>query len=428
MLLAVVLLAPVLTRGPMLVGVTSESAYVVWQTSEKQTNGTVRIGSAPGNYPGSAQDASYTETHHVQLTGLLPATTYHYAIDSDPQAQDSTFTTAPAGPALTPIRFIVYGDSRTNTSDHQSVVNAIRQEPNISFLLHTGDMAQNYPFSQEWDTFFQVEHDLLRSTPLFPTIGNHETLDSLYTWGLYFSPPRFNPDPGGSVRYYSADWGAVHLVSLDTFDQTGPAIDPKLDTISDAQLEWMKADLDAARARRQTIFISLHHGAVSHAVGPDAHGGSQLILNEVIPELAARHVTAAFAGHDHIYERGCTFGVDYFVAGGGGAPLYPVADGGLPPSVLSLHSTLAYSVITVQGASVSGLTKNEHGIQIDSFVLPSAGCQSDAGIDDPLPDAGQPDAGGTGTTTTTARACGSAGAATLLCLLPLAFLRRRRRA
>ena len=94
MLLAVLLLAPVLTRGPILVGVASESAYVVWQTSERQANGTVRIGSAPGNYPGSAQDASYTETHHVQLTGLLPATTYHYAIDSDPQAQDSTFTTA----------------------------------------------------------------------------------------------------------------------------------------------------------------------------------------------------------------------------------------------------------------------------------------------------------------------------------------------
>ena len=88
MLLAVLLLAPVLTRGPMLVGVASESAYVVWQTSERQANGTVRIGSAPGNYPGSAQDASYTETHHVQLTGLLPATTYHYAIDSDPHEPD----------------------------------------------------------------------------------------------------------------------------------------------------------------------------------------------------------------------------------------------------------------------------------------------------------------------------------------------------
>src|SRR4051812_24093395 len=128
MLLAVLLLAPVLTRGPALVGVTSESAYVVWQTSEKQANGTVRIGSTAGSYPGSAQDSSYTETHHVLLSGLLPSTTYHYAIDTDPHAQDSMFTTAPASGVQTPIRFIVYGDNRTNTSDHQAVVNAILQE------------------------------------------------------------------------------------------------------------------------------------------------------------------------------------------------------------------------------------------------------------------------------------------------------------
>ena len=196
MLLAVLLLAPVLTRGPILVGVTSESAYVVWQTSEKQANGTVKVGTAAGTYAGSVQDSAYTDTHHALLAGLLPSTTYHYAIDSDPRAQDSSFTTAPAGPVTAPIRFVVYGDNRTDTQDHQSVVNAILGEPDIAFLVHTGDMAQNYPFSQEWDTFFQVEHDLLRSAPLFPTIGNHETLDSLYTWGQYFSPPRFDPDSG----------------------------------------------------------------------------------------------------------------------------------------------------------------------------------------------------------------------------------------
>jgi hypothetical protein len=113
-------------------------------------------------------------------------------------------------------------------------------------------------------------------------------------------------------------------------------------------MEWMKADLDDAHARGQILFVSLHHGAVSHAVGPDAHGGSALVAGQVIPELAARHVAAVFAGHDHIYERGCTGGVDYFVAGGGGAPLYPVQDGGLPPSVYALQSTHEYSVITVQ--------------------------------------------------------------------------------
>ena len=148
----ILLLAPVLVRGPVVVGVTTDTAYIAWDTSEHQANGTVKFGSSYGVYPGSAQDTDYTQNHHVRLSGLLPGTTYHYAIDSDPASQDSAFTTAPETGSM-PVRFIVYGDNRTNTADHQKVVDAIRREAGISFLLHTGDMAQNYPFSQEWDTF-----------------------------------------------------------------------------------------------------------------------------------------------------------------------------------------------------------------------------------------------------------------------------------
>lgn len=308
---------PLLTKGPVLVGVQPDSAWVAWETDSAQADAAVKLGTAAGSYRNLFSDPAGGTVHHVQLTGLLPGTTYHYAIDSDAQQQDSSFTTPPDGPETKPIRFIVYGDNRSNTADHARVVSAIQSEGPVDFVLHTGDMAQNYPTSDEWDTFFAVEHDLLRGAPLIPTIGNHETLDSLYTWGLYFSPPRFDPTPTGGVRYYSRDWGQLHFAVLDTFDTTGPSLDPKADTISAAQMEWLKADLDAAQARRQIVFVSLHHGAVSHAAGPDAHGGSDLVRNQVVPVLQQRHVAAMFAGHDHIYEHGCIAGVDYFVAGGG---------------------------------------------------------------------------------------------------------------
>src|SRR5438093_10719008 len=132
-MLWVLLLAPVLTRGPVVVGVSSDTAWVTWETSEHQANGAVSFGSSAGVYPGTSQDTGYTENHHVVLSGLLPATTYHYAIDSDPAHQDSVFTTAPSGVAN--IRFVVYGDNRSNTADHQKVVDAIRKEPGVSFLL-----------------------------------------------------------------------------------------------------------------------------------------------------------------------------------------------------------------------------------------------------------------------------------------------------
>src|SRR5438067_9003131 len=154
-----------LTRGPVLVGVTSESAWVAWETDAKQAGATVKLGTAAGAYPTTFQDDGYDMTHHVQLTGLLPGTTYHYIVDSDPQHADSTFTTPPPAPAHGPVRFVVYGDNRSNTGDHQRVVNAIRGEPGIAFLVHTGDMAQNYPAGlDQWTQFFQTEHDLLRNT------------------------------------------------------------------------------------------------------------------------------------------------------------------------------------------------------------------------------------------------------------------------
>jgi hypothetical protein len=432
------LLALSMVRGPVVVGVRSDGAYVAWETNDPQSNATVRLGTTAGVYTASIQDSATSEHHHVQLTGLLPATTYHYAIDTDPARQDSTFTTAPAGPVATPIRFVVYGDNRTGTSDHQSVVDAIRREPNISFLVHTGDMAQNYPGFEQWDQFFSVEHELLRSTPIFPAIGNHETIDVLVHWSQFFSPPRF--DPTSSVRYYSADFAQIHLAVMDTFDSSIPAIDSNKDTISAAQREWLKADLDAARAKGQLIFASLHHGHASHATGSSAHGGSALVATQVIPELNARGAIAVFAGHDHMYERGCNAGIDYFVAGGGGAPLYPVD--ARAPGVLFAKSTFEYTVITVQGLQISGVTKDPSGAVLDSFQLPTAGCQftadggspGDAGAGDggaggdagAVSDAGASTDAGAPPPPVPHGSCASGGAAPLSALF-LTLLARRRR-
>ena len=422
-----------MTRGPVVVGVAADHAFIAWETDETQSNGTVRFGASAFVYTGSVQDPSSTQHHHVQLTGLLTATSYHFAIDTDPAAQDSSFTTAPAAKVQTPIRFIVYGDNRTDSVDHQTVVDAIRKEQGVAFLVHTGDMAQNYPTGflggQEWDQFFQVEHDLLRTSPLFPTVGNHETLDALVHFGEFFSPPRF--DAAAAVRYYSADWGQIHLAVMDTFDSTAPAYDGNTDTISEAQLEWLKADLDDARARGQLLFAVLHHGHASHATGSSAHGGSVLVRTKVIPELVSRGVVAVFAGHDHMYERGCSAGIDYFVAGGGGAPLYPVDASG--EGVLFAKSTLEYSVITVTGALVTGVTRDPGGAVLDSFHLPTAGCQPvapdggtpDAGVGSG--DAGAPDAG-TSPPPGGPHSCTTAGASPLWALFAFALWRKRRAA
>ena len=388
-----------MNNGPVLVAVGAGTATLTWETDEHQQNATVSYGTVSGQRGSQAQDPANTEQHHLQLTGLSPNTTYYYSIDTDPNSQESRFTTAPSTGSAGAIKFIVYGDNRTNQSDHQSVVNAIAREQGISFAIQTGDMAQNYPFfggGQEWDSFFAVEHDLLRVTPLFPTIGNHETLDALDHWSKFFAAPDFsltNP-----TRYYSTDWGNIHLTVLDAFESATSGA-TSTDSISAAQIEWMKADLDAAVAAGQIIFVSIHHGAYSHAVSNangSAHGGSELVRTQIMPELAARNVTAIFAGHDHIYERGCNGDTDYFVAGGGGAPLYGVDPSGA--GVLAAAGVLSYMVVSVDGRKVSGIAKGVDGVAIDTFSLPTQGCTHAATALDggSGSDAGSADAGSTG--------------------------------
>jgi MYXO-CTERM domain-containing protein len=380
-LLLSLLAAPLLTRGPVVVGVAPDHAFIAWQTSEPQADGTVRFGTSAGSYSQTVVDGSLTMSHHVQLTGLSPDTEYHFAIDSDVSAEDSRFRTPLPPGARATFKFGLYGDNRTQPAPHQQIVNALSIEQGLSFLVHTGDMAENTnPLADGWDIFFALEHDLLRTLPFYPCVGNHETLDGLSHWAAFFAPPAFSW-PTGTAKYSSMDWGQAHFVFLDTFESTLPGIEG----ISSAQVEWMKADLDAARAAGQLLFAVMHHGPYSHSL----HGPNPEVQQLVVPELAARGVAAIFQGHDHVYERGCGGGLDYVLAGGGGAPLYTVDASGA--GVQRALADYSYSVITVDGTSASAVSKLADGGVIDTFTLPSGAC-SDGGLP-PAPDAGAADAG-----------------------------------
>ncbi len=384
LLLLALLAAPTLIRGPVIVGTSPDQAFITWETSESQSNGTVRFGSAAGVYTGSVQDPANSENHHVTLSGLLPGATYHFAIDSDVNHEDSRFTTAPAAGTRPSFKFGLYGDNRTQAAPHQAVVQALQAEGPLAFLIQTGDMAENLnPLANGWDIFFALEHDLLRTTPLFPTVGNHETLDGLKHWAEFFAAPSF-AWPVGTPKYTSMDWGQAHFAFLDSFESTIPGTEG----ISQAQVEWMKADLDDAKARGQVLFAVLHHGPYSHS----QHGPNLEAQQLIVPELAARGVAAIFQGHDHVYERGCGGGLDYILAGGGGAPLYAVDAAG--PGVQHALSDYSYAVITVSGATVTGVAKLTDGGVIDTFTLPSGACGTpDGGVVAPDGGVTTPDGG-----------------------------------
>ena len=188
-----------LARGPYLQSVTTSSIIVAWET-DLPSPGKVVYGETEA-YGSSVADPALDTRHAVTLTGLAPYTVYHYRVESG--GEDATFRTA-AGPAQTAFTFVVFGDTRTQHQIHRAVVERIAaQSPD--FVLHTGDLVEFGNVAHEWETFFEIERELVARAPLFPTLGNHEHSVSRYL-DLFYLP--------GNERWYSFDYGNARFVCL----------------------------------------------------------------------------------------------------------------------------------------------------------------------------------------------------------------------
>jgi hypothetical protein len=283
------------TEGPYLLLPTPDGISVAWETAAAVPSTLV--------VDGHRFDGGHAAHHVVRVGGLLPSTSHRYHVESAGwSTEEAELRTAPASAER--LRFVVYGDNRSNGDAHRRVVEAIAGE-SPDFLLSTGDLVTSSR-QAEWHAFFDVEYALLLTTPLYPALGNHETyargerFESLFPLG---DPKQFDG------RVYSMDYGPVHVAVLDSNGDLA------------AQARWLDADLTAAaqRGARHT-FVMMHWGPFCsrHAM---RHGGNPAAQSFIVPVARKHHVEAIFAGHDHLYERGAADGLPYFVSGGGGAPL-----------------------------------------------------------------------------------------------------------
>jgi acid phosphatase type 7 len=290
-----------IVRGPYLQMTTSTGATVVFETADA-VEGRVVVGK--GVFTGPAA------THHeIAVTGLAPGTSINYRVEAGgSRSEQLELQTLPA--AGETVRFLVYGDTRTNGDTHRRLTKVMAAE-GAPFAINTGDLVATGGDDPEWDAFFSIEYALLSRMALFPAVGNHETNGSggVDNFKDFFALPK-NPGSPAPERLYAFDAGDVHFV----------AIDSNLTLAS--QAAWIEADVLAARARgARHVFFFLHHGPYSAG---SKHGGSSSAQSILAPMARRLGVDAIFSGHDHIYERGMADGLRYFVSGGGGAPLHSV--------------------------------------------------------------------------------------------------------
>ncbi len=146
---------------------------------------------------------------------------------------------------------------------------------------------------------------------MFPSLGNHDRQGRGRTasnYRKYFSLPENSPDP---ERYYAFTYGSARFVILDSNTYSFALTD---------QTAWIEEQLQAARLDEdiEHIFVSMHHPPFSVSL----HGGQSELREAWTPLFEKYQVDAVFSGHDHVYSRAKRNGVNYFVSGGGGAPLY----------------------------------------------------------------------------------------------------------
>ncbi|RPJ41147.1 MAG: DNRLRE domain-containing protein, partial [Chloroflexi bacterium] len=136
-----------LTKGPQLVYTGSSTAMkIFWQWSSNTSfrvdwGATSAYGSSSGTV--SAFDTT-NRLYSYTITGLAPGTKYYYRVVTGKSYASGTFFTAPSASATT-LKFLSYGDSRTNTSTHNTVAGKVNElyqaDPGYQTLnMMTGDL------------------------------------------------------------------------------------------------------------------------------------------------------------------------------------------------------------------------------------------------------------------------------------------------
>ncbi len=285
-------------------------------------------------------------SHSIEVTNLEPSSKYYYRVRLD--SQFHSFKTAAT--SSEPFTFCVFGDTRTDSVAHQSVVDRIVAiEPN--FVLHTGDLVYNGYSLDDWNTFFNIEKNLMNSIPFMPSIGNHEVPSTIYL-ELFYLP--------GNEKWYSFNYSNAHFICLDTeSDLTG------------TQLIWLEDDLLSANAKPEIDWIFVYFQKPPYSKG--AWGSDTVIRNAWCNLFETYNVDMVFSGHNHFYQRTNIINdVIYIVTGGGGAPLY---DPDTASWIAYSEKTYHCCKVDVNGLSLRMDAIKPDGTIFDSLITTISSCE-----------------------------------------------------
>lgn len=379
---------PPLHTGAYVQAVTGNAATVCLVTAAAESLSlTVRDESGRFAREVPAQDV---RRHEFELSGLSPATSYHYTVlDAAQRARAAgSFRTPPADDA-TPVRFAVVGDSGKSpwwvwlqrnalfhlpaawdwlpTSPKVTAIGARIAQEQPDFLLHVGDIV--YPTGMQGhysSAFFRPFAPVLLQAPVFATLGNHDVLEDTGRQALanFRAPP---DDFTGDGRFYAVVWGSVRVIVLDLnppagkFVEDGAAAAPDPDAERHPAYEFLRRQLEAAT--EPWLVVASHYPILSASRQRD-----QPDLQKYLLPLLQRHAVDLYlCGHDHAYQRfELAGGPTMVVTGGGGKSLYPIV---AHPNLAAARSEFNYCTVQVRGASLVLEGHAQDGSVFDTLAM-----------------------------------------------------------
>jgi parallel beta-helix repeat protein len=325
---------PALLWGPYLTGTMTTGTVVNVKTNIATAvsveYATDTYYTAHSAYDQSATDSVSTQLHHVSLAGLTPDTLYHYRVvyAGQPTGDLHFSTFAESGP----FTFVVYSDTQdqlptySQLERHKLVADRIAEEPDVAFVLNSGDLVNDASDLANWDRYFAAGSKMMANTTVYPALGNHDNNDPNYYQNY------------GVPEYYSFDCGDGHIAVLDSNDWAWNDLP--------VQSAWLANDLQTDKPFK---FISFHHPLYTSET--KHFGGWENLRLEWEDDFNANDVLAVFNGHVHAYERFQVNNITYFVAGIGGGPSYNLATPRYTGSQNSLEYMIGYIRVTIDPAA-----------------------------------------------------------------------------
>ena len=334
----------------------STTMQVLWQAPTTGPS-TIEWGLDSDCTLGSAETAEYGTDHQHTfiMTDLAPGIQYFYRVEFDGTTYTGNFNTAPP-PDAQRVKFIAYGDTRTDPAAHNRVagqiLQAIEADPELqSLVVFVGDLSSDGDSEAVIDSeFFSPAYpnirQLMAGIPFQSCRGNHE--DSGILFAKYF------PYPFAGSRYWSFDYGPAHFVVVDQYESYAPG---------SAQYSWIQNDLETTT--QPWRFVVLHAPGWSAGGG---HRNKKPVQQYLQPLFVQYGVSIVFGGHNHYYARAVVDGIQHLTIGGGGAPLYTPTPNA--PNIVASTRSYHFCRITIEGGRLDFAAINGTTV-LDSFTLRS---------------------------------------------------------